>query len=151
MVGGYAGASVVPDTQIIGRRVVAIIIDGILLCIVGGLISLPSIVAQGGGDGNIVSGALGGLAGLFSFVLFLAYYTFMEGYYGQTLGKMALGIKVIREDSGQAPGFGKAAIRTVLRIIDGIAFYLVGFIVALVSDKNQRLGDMAARTLVVRA
>ena len=43
-----------------------------------------------------------------------------------------------------------AAIRTVLRLIDGLFFYLVGFVSVLASGKNQRLGDMAAHTLVVR-
>jgi uncharacterized RDD family membrane protein YckC len=38
----------------------------------------------------------------------------------------------------------------VLRIIDGILFYLVAFISVLATQKNRRLGDMAANTLVVR-
>jgi uncharacterized RDD family membrane protein YckC len=38
----------------------------------------------------------------------------------------------------------------VLRLIDGIFAYLVGFIAIQISSKNQRLGDMAANTLVVR-
>jgi uncharacterized RDD family membrane protein YckC len=87
---------------------------------------------------------------LISVVVFFAYYTIMEGYLGQTVGKMLLGIKVVREDDGAVPGLGAAAIRTVMRIIDGIGTYLVGFIAVLVSSKNQRLGDMVAHTLVVR-
>jgi uncharacterized RDD family membrane protein YckC len=38
----------------------------------------------------------------------------------------------------------------VLRLVDGLFSYLVAFITALTSDKRQRLGDMAANTLVVR-
>ena len=63
---------------------------------------------------------------------------------------MLLGIKVVREDSGEVPGLGAAAIRTVLRIIDDLFAYLVAFIMVLVSGKNQRFGDMAAHTLIVR-
>jgi uncharacterized RDD family membrane protein YckC len=74
----------------------------------------------------------------------------LEGYLGQTLGKMLLGIKVVREDSGGVPGLGGAALRTVLRIVDGIFFDLVAFISVLASQKNKRLGDMVAHTLVVR-
>ena len=67
----------------------------------------------------------------------------------QTVGKMLLGIKVVREDNGEIPGLG--AIRTVLRIVDVLPFaYLVGFIAVPISSKNQRLGDMAANILVVR-
>ncbi len=89
------------------------------------------------------------------FILYLlivfAYFTLMEGYRGQTVGKMLLGIKVIREDNGEVPGLKVAAIRTILRLIDVLpAAYLVGFIAVLISAKNQRLGDMAANTLVVR-
>jgi uncharacterized RDD family membrane protein YckC len=80
----------------------------------------------------------------------LAYYSLMEGYLGQTVGKMLLGIKVVRENRGEVPGIKTAAIRTVLRTIDGLFFYLVAFISVLASDKNQRLGDMVADTLVVR-
>jgi hypothetical protein len=60
------------------------------------------------------------------------------------------GIKVVREDNGGVPGVGRATIRTLLRIIDGFFSYLVAFITVLISGKNQRLGDMAAHTLVVR-
>jgi uncharacterized RDD family membrane protein YckC len=74
----------------------------------------------------------------------------MEGYLGQTVGKMLLGIKVVREGTGEVPGLQGAAIRTVLRIVDGFFFYLVAFISVLASGKNQRLGDMLAHTLVVR-
>jgi uncharacterized RDD family membrane protein YckC len=38
----------------------------------------------------------------------------------------------------------------LLRIVDGLFSYLVAFIAVLISGKNQRLGDMAAHTLVVR-
>ena len=83
-------------------------------------------------------------------VLVVLYYILLEGYLGQTLGKMLLGIQVVREDTGQVPGLGAATIRTLLRIIDGLFSYLVAFIVVWTSAKRQRLGDMAAHTLVVR-
>ena len=93
---------------------------------------------------------MSGLPSLILLVLAFAYYILMEGYLGQTLGKMLLGIKVVREGSGGTPGLKAAAIRTVLRIVDGFFFYIVAFIAVLASHKNQRLGDMAAHTLVVR-
>jgi uncharacterized RDD family membrane protein YckC len=69
---------------------------------------------------------------------------------GQTLGKKLVGIRVV-SDRGGAASAGQVLIRTALRIVDGFAFYLVGFITALVSKKNQRVGDMAASTRVVKA
>ena len=59
---------------------------------------------------------------------------------------MATGIKVVTEATGANPGVAAAAIRSVLRLVDG----LMAFITVLTSSKRQRLGDMAANTLVVR-
>jgi uncharacterized RDD family membrane protein YckC len=87
---------------------------------------------------------------LIFFVLVVLYYIILEGYLGQTLGKMLCGIKVVREGTVEVPGLGAAALRTVLRLIDGLFGYLVAFIAVLASAKNQRLGDMAAHTLVIR-
>jgi uncharacterized RDD family membrane protein YckC len=79
----------------------------------------------------------------------IGYYVLLEGYLGQTVGKMATGIKVVAEATGQAPGIAAAAIRTLLRLIDGLLCYAVAFFTVLASGKRQRLGDMAAHTLVV--
>ena len=79
----------------------------------------------------------------------IGYYILLEGYLGQTLGKMATGIKVVSE-TGPTPRIAAAAVRTVLRLIDGLFCYAVAFFTALASAKRQRLGDMAARTLVIR-
>jgi uncharacterized RDD family membrane protein YckC len=101
--------------------------------------------------GGTASASLGTLGTLILLIISFGYYALLEGYLGQTLGKMLLGIKVVREDNGEVPGFGAAAIRTVMRVIDVLPFaYLVGFIAVLFSGKNQRLGDMLANTLVVR-
>lgn len=153
MVEGTYGASVAPETRVIGRRVLATVIDLLLLGIVGSLLSAPGALIDGLGDGRAseaLSGVLFSFGGLAALLVAFAYFALMEGRYGQTLGKMALGIKVVGED-GRAPGTKAAVLRTLMRIVDSIGSYLVAFVVALVSDKNQRLGDMVAKTLVVRA
>jgi uncharacterized RDD family membrane protein YckC len=146
-------AAAAADTDVIGRRVVATIIDalviGVLVTIVGAVLGLLLGTRQGA-----MSFELQGFAAFFSFVVILAlvfgYYAFLEGSRGQTVGKMLCGIKVVREDTGEVPGFGKASVRTLARIIDGLFSYLVAFVAAMMSEKHQRLGDMAAHTLVVR-
>jgi uncharacterized RDD family membrane protein YckC len=60
-----------------------------------------------------------------------------------------VGICVVGED-GERVTFGAAVVRNLLRLVDGLFFYLVGFIFALVSTRGQRLGDRAAHTIVVR-
>ena len=137
------------DVHVTGRRVLAIIVDGLVLGIVFWVLSM--LFGETSTAGGTASASLGTLGTLILLLISFGYYALLEGYLGQTLGKMLLGIKVIREDNGEIPGFGPAAIRTVMRIIDVLPFaYLVGFIAVLISGKNQRLGDMLANTLVVR-
>ena len=137
------------DVHVTGRRVLAIIVDGLLVGIPSSLISMLLFGTSSVYGSNMDASQVAPVASI-SLVVFLGYYILLEGYLGQTVGKMLLGIKVIREDTGEVPGVGAASIRTVLRLIDGLFGYLVGFIAVLASAKRQRLGDMAAHTLVVR-
>jgi len=136
------------NVHVTGRRVLATIVDGVLLGLLFFVMSM--LFGSSSAEGGQVNASLNGLPFLMYLVLVVAYYVLMEGYLGQTVGKMLLGIKVVREGTGEVPGLQGAAIRTVLRIVDGFFFYLVAFISVLASGKNQRLGDMLAHTLVVR-
>jgi uncharacterized RDD family membrane protein YckC len=81
----------------------------------------------------------------------LYYFFALESGAGQTLGKKLLGIRVVRAD-GRPAGTKEIAVRTVLRIVDGFAFYGVGLTAMLVTGKRrQRLGDLAAGTVVTAA
>ena len=135
----------VEEVHVTGRRILAIIVDSLLI----GLLLSPFTLFGTNSDGSM-STYQSVSQGLTYLVAVLLYFTLLEGYLGQTVGKMLLGIKVIREDNGEVPGLGTAALRTVLRLIDGLFGYLVGFIAVMASAKRQRLGDMAAHTLVVR-
>ena len=128
----------------VGRRAVAVIIDSILLMVVGW-----ALAAVTGGT-SATGFNLGGAPALLFFLVAFGYFVVMEKTQGATLGKKLMGLRVVRE-SGEAMDWGAVIIRNLLRFIDGIAFYLVGAIVVWVSKKRQRLGDMAAKTLVVRA
>ena len=144
--GGQVGAPT--HVHVTGRGVLATVGDGIVLSVI--FWPLSALFGTTSDESGEVSASVSGLPSLILLVLAFAYYILMEGYLGQTLGKMLLGIKVVREGSGGTPGLKAAAIRTVLRIVDGFFFYTVAFIAVLASHKNQRLGDMAAHTLVVR-
>jgi uncharacterized RDD family membrane protein YckC len=124
------------------RRAVAVIIDGILLAIVF------YVVAYATGNTNPAGFSMTGAPALISFVIGFGYFIGMEATKGATLGKIAMGLKVVKQDGG-AMDWQASIIRNLLRIIDGFAFYLVGAIVVWVSKSKQRLGDMAAHTLVV--
>jgi uncharacterized RDD family membrane protein YckC len=68
---------------------------------------------------------------------------------GSSPGRAVAGIRVVDRE-GRPPGFGKALVRWLLWVIDSFFFWLVGGIMVLVTEKNQRLGDMAAGTYTVR-
>jgi uncharacterized RDD family membrane protein YckC len=91
-----------------------------------------------------------GVLTLVAIVIGLGYFVYFEGTTGQTIGKKIVNIKVVKED-GKPMTYIDAFIRTLLRLIDGQLAYLLGLIIILVSEKRQRLGDMAAKTLVVKA
>ena len=148
MAQGVSGAPTALEVHVTGRRVLATLVDGIVLGILFTIMSM--LFGSSSAEGGAVSASLGGLASLVYFLIVVAYYILLEGYLGQTVGKMLLGIKVVREVTGEVPGLGGAAIRTILRLVDGFFFYAVAFITVLISGKNQRLGDMAANTLVIR-
>lgn len=69
---------------------------------------------------------------------------------GQTLGKRALGLRVMDAD-GLRLQFGQIVMRNLLRPADALPlFYLVGGISCLLTARAQRLGDLAANTVVIR-
>lgn len=139
-------------TRVTGRRVVATVIDGLIFGVAYWLLALAfGDIRTEGEAANWVSN-LPVWASVAYGLFVIGYYVLLEGYLGQTVGKMATGIKVVTEATGQSPpGLAAAVVRTLLRLVDGLFSYLVAFITVLVSGKRQRLGDMAAHTLVVRA
>lgn len=104
---------------------------------------------------SVVMVAFPGFASALGFVVFFVadwgYGIFFETFWsGQTVGKKALGLRVIQE-SGVRIGFYHAALRNLARPVDRLPlFYLLGGVAALFSSSQQRLGDMLAGTLVVR-
>jgi uncharacterized RDD family membrane protein YckC len=148
----YGSGMVMPAEAIhvTGRRVVATLIDGLVFGVVYWLLALAfGDLRTEGEAANWVSN-LPVWAGVAYGLFVLGYYILLEGYLGQTVGKLATGIKVVSEATGTTPGIAAAAIRTLLRLIDGLFSYAVAFVTVLSSGKRQRLGDMAAHTLVVR-
>ena len=135
--------------DVTGIRIVAALIDIAVLFVLF-LIMAALFGDFGSTDESDFSVNLSGLPALIFFILVIAYYFFLELTGGQTLGKKVMGIKVVAVDGVLTPT--KVIVRTLLRIVDGLpVFYLLGLIVVVTSQRKQRIGDMAAGTLVVRA
>lgn len=101
--------------------------------------------------GLLSADAAGAFQMIAGFVIAVGYGIFMEWkWHGQTLGKRIFKITVV-DVRGLPLSFGQIAIRNLLRWVDKLPLlYLVGGVVALLSRRNQRLGDLAAGTVVVR-
>lgn len=85
------------------------------------------------------------------FLISIGYPIATEWYWrGQTLGKKLLGLRVM-DVAGLRLHFSQIVIRNLLRFVDSLPFfYFVGGIACLISSRSQRLGDIAANTIVVR-
>ena len=132
------------EYQGIGIRLVSLVIDSIIFGLIFG--ALENISGAGGMQRDMFPWYWGVLY----FEIYIAYFTLLEGSKGQTVGKMITKIKVVRED-GSPIDMSQAFTRNILRIIDGLFAYLIGAILIWRSDKQQRLGDSMARTVVVKA
>ena len=125
------------EEYLIGKRILAFFIDAV---VAGALATAPALIP---GASNAV---VGGLA----IAIFLFYFIHFEATYGQTVGKKITGIVVATED-GDAIGYFASIIRTLFRFIDALPLlYILGGIVIYLTERQQRIGDLAASTVVVR-
>lgn len=149
-----------------GQRLVAIIIDGIIIWLLQMFIIIPILAAIGIGaaggmstmnmeDPEQVGGmiavimAMAGTYFIVAMAVQILYFTFMESSKAQaTVGKMALGIKVT-DLNGNKLDFGKAFVRNLCRLLSNFTF-LIGYIIAAFTEKKQALHDIIAGTLVVK-
>jgi uncharacterized RDD family membrane protein YckC len=82
----------------------------------------------------------------------ILYFPILEGIWGRTIGKWVTGTMVV-DTSGKSPGILKAALRTIVRLVEAnplAAGGLIAGIAIYMSRNRQRLGDMLAGTYVVR-
>ncbi|MCU1497485.1 MAG: hypothetical protein JWM47_1438 [Acidimicrobiales bacterium] len=73
----------------------------------------------------------------------------LQGLTGASIGKLMLGLRVVRQD-GQKAGIGWAFLRWVLLFVDQICCFLPGAILVFTTKGHRRIGDMVAGTFVIR-
>ena len=147
----------------LGTRFFALLID--TACIIGAylvlsmvawiLAALLGLATRSIGGWSVIS-AVAAVAG---FVLQWSYFIFFEMLWnGQTPGKKAMRIRVVRDDGGGLTLL-QSTVRNLLRMVDGLPLpapilyvfsSLVGGAVIFFSSENRRLGDYVAGTVVVR-
>ncbi|HEX2045100.1 MAG TPA: RDD family protein [Gaiellaceae bacterium] len=133
----------------LGSRFVAVLVDTLVKTAV--LVGLGLLFAGGAFRTDADEGLLGAVYLVLVFLVLFAYDILFETLAsGRTPGKRWTGIRVVRLE-GQPVGFLASSVRNILRLVDFLPFgYALGTLAILGTAKNQRLGDMAAGTLVVR-
>ncbi len=138
-----------------GRRLVAFLIDGVLVIIINVLVVTVglffirrSFQESGGFDGAallvIITSYLCGI------LVAWLYFALGDASARQgTFGKRMMGLKVTGVNGGKI-GFGRASLRYVGRLL-GVLTMLIGFLIALVTPRRRALHDYVAGTVVVRA
>jgi len=129
----------------LGSRFVALLADTLLQGVALGLLIVALVVADTGGF------AFEAIVALAVFALLFVYPVAFElAAGGRTPGKRWSSLRVVCDD-GSPLTFRSSALRNVLRLVDILpGLYLVGAIAIFATRANQRLGDLAAGTLVVR-
>ena len=137
----------------LGSRFSAALLDTLiqlaLVYVIPLFLGIGTFLAAGGDDdAGLVFVALWFV---WAFLVFFGYDIAFETLAGgRTPGKRALGIRVVR-NGGHPVGFLTSAVRNLVRLIDFLPIlYATGMVAILVTANNQRLGDLAAGTVVVR-
>ena len=132
-------------------RVVARLIDGIILGIAQACIALLFFGTFGAQFLPSVtrSAPIGLLLGFqfLSYAIAIAYDVVFLRYQGATLGKMALGLKVVRSD-GESLGWGISVGRYFMYIVSGIILF-IGYIMAGFDNEKRALHDRVCDTRVI--
>lgn len=133
------------------RRLLAAIIDGLIVYCLAWLVTTPIA-----GPRMVYEGSVARLmaANLISAVVAFLYYVLQHGRWGQTLGKRAMSLRVVRADDAGAISYGQAAWRLLFEYLISLATCGIGGLVdvawILWDERRQALHDKVARTVVVR-
>ena len=123
-------------------RFAAKFVDGIILNIVSRLIGLVVGMSANGSQSAVM------LAALVAVVINAGYVIYFTGKYGQTPGKMACKIEVIRAD-GEPMTFGRATGRYFAEILSSLTLF-IGYIMVAFDEEKRALHDRICDTRVVR-
>jgi len=128
------------------KRIRAFVIDDILISTITIILLWDQIATL---DGDLVA-ILTVMNSAFVQILFLKliYQTFFIWYYGATIGKIIVKIRVIKEDNLGKVDFVSSLMRSASRIVSEAVFYF-GFLLAFYTKGRQTLHDKMAKTLVV--
>jgi len=131
------------ETAGLGYRSMAKVIDLVVVGLgIGGLAGVVAALIPGVGANVMVLIAI--MLGLFG------YPAFAETWWrGRTIGKAAMQLRVVTLEAGPV-GFYESLIRSLFQLLEFMTLGVSGLLTAFVTDRSQRLGDIAAGTFVIR-
>jgi uncharacterized RDD family membrane protein YckC len=171
--GSYSAAPAVPrdPTAVIGRRIVAFLVDTIIVSAI--MIAVGAALAksysnapsdacqilrdqgvsaptcfQSGSHVYVLNGGETFTVWFLGFLVWLGNYVLLQGATGATVGKFMLGLRCVNAQ-GETCGMGRAFVRSLLLLVDDFFCFLVGLITVNVTHPHQRVGDLVAKTYVV--
>ncbi len=142
-------------------RFVSWIIDSLLLMVAGIIVTLVlspmyliGMISSMGSDSSLGATAYNGSMSLLSYAIsigiFFGYYGYFYTTKGQTLGKMAMKIKVVKSTDLQYLGWGEVFIRELIRTIASDVVFFLGYLWYFMSEKRQTWHDMVSSAYVVK-
>lgn len=141
------GEAVALDLPIAGlpSRFVAKMIDSVLQVAIFLILAFPiGIVAGSSSDAAVAA-----LRIVLIVAVVFGYPIAMETLTrGRTLGKMVMGLRVVRDDAGPI-GFRQAFTRGAFAIVDFLTSFVVSVLTMLLTERSKRVGDLLAGTVVV--
>jgi uncharacterized RDD family membrane protein YckC len=146
-----------PEPYILPQSVIprglAYLIDTFVVAVLTAILMAAGVIKGGGLESfspDAVREMLRSNSGFVVYLILFAYFLICEGLTGRTVGKVALGLRVLRLTDGGPCGWSRTIIRNLLRPLDLLFLGLPGALIVLVTPGRQRLGDLLGGTLVVR-
>jgi uncharacterized RDD family membrane protein YckC len=147
-------------TASLPRRTLAFAIDAVVvfglawtvtfMLAAAGLLRVPDVQLLG--ENSAAAGLLW-IVSIFELPLLLLYTTLFEGFGGRTPGKLLLGLRVARDDAGGRIGLFPSFLRNLLKLLwvtpVGPVFVVIDAFALRATELDQRIGDIAAGTVVL--
>jgi uncharacterized RDD family membrane protein YckC len=132
------------------QRLIAAIIDGLIVYVIIWLVTTPILGYQTMYEGSIARQTA---ANLIAIVIAFLYYALQHGRWGRTLGKRAMNLQVVRAEDGGAISYGQATWRLLFAYLISVITCGIGGLVdvawILWDQRRQALHDKVARTVVM--
>jgi len=133
-----------PKLAPLGHRVGAALIDLTILWLISFVVGY--FFGESYADDGAVGFDISGAPALALFLIYIGLMPIQEGLTGRTIGKRIVKIRVVKGDFSES-SVSASIVRHLFDVVDWFLFF--GLLVAAVSKRKQRIGDLVAKTVVV--